>query len=369
MPSARAAVQTLHPYQPPIGNRSGLRLDFNENTLGCSPHVIRKLREVTSAQLACYPEREPVERIVARFLEVAPSEALLTNGVDEAIHLVCATYLGPGDEALIPVPTFALYEIYARATGAKAITIPAEKDFVFPAKAMLAAVTPQTKVIIVASPNNPTGAVAEISDLLQLAQAAPQAVVLVDEAYFEFFGKSILPEIGNAPNLLVARTFSKAYGLAGLRAGVLAGDSKIIEMVRRVASPYNVNAVALACLPEALADQEYVRVYVEQVRHGRAKLQQELHAMRITSWPSEANFVLAKIGALRTAFVQEMRQRGILVRDRNHDPGCEGCVRITLGIEAQNQQLLQALASAVENLRNRTAQRITEKWDEKSANS
>ena len=132
MLEAARAVRTLPTYHPPLGGREGLRLDFNENTVGCSPRVLARLRELTAEELARYPEREPVEAIVASHLGVEPRELLLTNGVDEAIHLLCETFLEPGDEALIVVPTFAMYEISAAATGAQVIAVPAGENFRFP---------------------------------------------------------------------------------------------------------------------------------------------------------------------------------------------------------------------------------------------
>jgi histidinol-phosphate aminotransferase len=141
----------------------------------------------------------------------------------------------------------------------------------------------------------------------------------------------------------VARTFSKAYGLAGLRIGLLTGNAEHIPLVSRVSSPYNVNGVALACLPAALGDQDYVRQYVSQVRSGRDELQQELGRWGIRYWPSQANFVLSTFGPLKAAFIQSMRARGILVRDRSRDYGCGGSVRITLGTTEQTARLLRAL--------------------------
>src|SRR5258708_1474656 len=138
MLSAREAVRTLPTYHPPLGGREGLRLDFNENTIGCSSRVLERLRQFDPEQLARYPERAPVEKAVADFLGGAAGEILLTNGVDEAIHLLCETYLEPADEALIVVPTFSMYKIYAAATGAQAVEIPAGKDFRFPTEAVLA---------------------------------------------------------------------------------------------------------------------------------------------------------------------------------------------------------------------------------------
>src|SRR5271169_2117671 len=347
MLEARAAVRKLKEYHPPLGGRVGLRLDFNENTVGCSPRVLERLRQLQFDQLARYPERESVERQIAAHLGVDCAGLLLTNGVDEAIHLVCETYLEPGDEVLIVVPTFSMYEIYAAATGAQVITIPAGAEFSFPTDDVLAHLSPRTRLIAIANPNNPTGAVVAKSNLLRILRAAPDAAVLVDEAYFDFYGGSLLAEAASYPNLFVARTFSKAYGLAGLRIGVLVGNAAQMAMVRRVGSPYNVNAIALACLPEALADQDYVRQYVAEVRQGRERLEQELRSLKMRFWPSQANFVLLRIGERHDAFVRAMRERGILVRDRSRDPGCDGCVRISVGSNPQTERLIAALREAV----------------------
>jgi histidinol-phosphate aminotransferase len=266
MIEARESVRNLPTYQPPLGGRDGLRLDFNENTVGCSPQVLARLRKITAEEIACYPERAPIEAAVADFLGITPNELLLNNGVDEAIHLLCATFLQAGDEALIVVPTFAMYEISAAATGARVISVPAGVDFRFPTSDVLSQITPRTRLIAVANPNNPTGSVAEAASLLEIASRVPQVAILVDEAYFEFYGKTLVGQWRNLPNLFVARTFSKAYGLAGLRVGVLAGNAAHISMVNKISSPYNVNGVALACLPAALADQDYIVQYVSQVR-------------------------------------------------------------------------------------------------------
>jgi len=349
MLSPREAVRTLPSYHPPLGGRDGLRLDFNENTVGCSPRVLQRLRQLGPEDFARYPEREPLEAAVAEFLGVDASELLLTNGVDEAIHLLCETYLEPSDEALIVVPTFSMYRIYAAATGAQVVCVPADKDFRFPVEDVLSHVTPRTRLIAVANPNNPTGTVAPQEELLRVAAAAPHAAILVDEAYFEFYGHTLLGHWRELPNLFVARTFSKAYGLAGLRIGVLLGDREQIRSVRRVSSPYNVNAAALACLPDALADQAHVREYVREVCAGRKRLESAYASAGIRFWPSAANFVLARVGSAE--FIQQMRRRGILVRDRSSDHACEGCVRITLGPQEHTDRLLVALQETLEELR------------------
>jgi histidinol-phosphate aminotransferase len=344
---ARQAIQKLREYRPPLGNRLGLRMDFNENTVGASPLILQCLRELTLEQLARYPERESVDVALADFFRVQAIQLLLTNGIDEAIHLICETYLEPDDQAIIVVPTFGIYELFVGATGAKAIPVLAKQDFAFPTEDVLANLNDRTRLVVISNPNNPTGQVASRADLLRIAHSAPQAAILIDEAYFEFYGETLLDQVGRLPNLFVARTFSKAYGLAGLRIGVLMGAAEQISAVRRVASPYNVNAVALACLPAALADQNFVQRYVDDVRQGRERLQDELRSLGIPYWASRANFVLASFGQQHRAFVDDMRRRGVLVRDRSQDPGCEGCVRITVGAAEHMDQLLVAIRETI----------------------
>ena len=351
MLSVRKTVQQMHEYHPPLAGRKGLRLDFNENTEGCSPRVLARIREITADDLARYPEREPVEAIAAAHLGLPAEQVLLTNGVDEGIHLLCEAYLEPQDEVIVVTPTFSMYEIFAESTGANVITVQCGEDLCFPLDKVLSKITAATKLIAVASPNNPTGGVASREQLLAIAKSAPGAALLVDEAYYDFHGKTVMPDVGAVPNLFVARTFSKAYGLAGLRIGILAGPREQMPMVRRVSSPYSVNAVALLALPEAFADSEFIANYVAQVKAGRAKLESELRRMRIVWWPSEANFVLFRIGKRHREFVAAMRRSGILVRDRSSDPGCDGCVRITLGTSDQTEQLVAALRDVVSELK------------------
>jgi histidinol-phosphate aminotransferase len=350
MLNVRPAVKKLHAYHPPLSGRRGLRLDFNESTVGCSPMVLERLRSLDAETLARYPDREPVENVAADFLGLESAQVLLTNGVDEAIHLLCATYLEPGDEAIIVVPTFAMYAIFAQAEGAKVVEVPSAASCAFPLSGLLSQINHRTKLIAVANPNNPTGAVVPRDVLLKLADAAPHAALFVDEAYFEFHGETIINCVGRPENFFVARTFSKAYGLAGLRIGILAGNAVQMQMVRRVASPYNVNSIALLALPEALKDQAYMESYVAEVKRGRALLEQELSRLGLHYWPSRANFVLVRIGPAHTEFIQSLRARGILVRDRNPDPGCEGCVRLTLGSEDHTRMLIDAIREVTAEL-------------------
>ncbi|HEX4758511.1 MAG TPA: histidinol-phosphate transaminase [Terracidiphilus sp.] len=350
-PTPRARVQAMKEYHPPLGCRDALRLDFNENTLECSPKVREVLAGISAGSLTRYPEREPVEAIVAASVGVAANQLALTNGVDEAIHVLFETFLEADDELLLPVPTYTMYEVYASATDARVVAVQAADDLQFPFARLLGAITPRTKIIAIANPNSPSGSIATRAQILEIARRAPQAVLLVDEAYFHFCGETVIDLVGSLPNLVVARTFSKAYGLAGLRLGLLAGPVELMRWVRRVLSPYSVNSIALACLPPALHDTTYLNWYVDEVVAARADFEAALDAVEVRRWPSRANFVLVEIGAQHGEFVRLMRSAGVLVRDRSSDPGCDGRVRITIGTREQMKQAATALNHAVAALK------------------
>jgi histidinol-phosphate aminotransferase len=346
----RRAVLEMPEYHPPLAGRDALRLDFNENTFAPSPKVIERLREITAEGLTKYPEREPGEKIVAAHFGLKPEEILLTNGVDEAIHLVCCAFLEEGDEAVICTPGFFMYDVSVMMMTPNLRKVQADETLQFPFEKFVATITERTKLIIVSSPNNPTGAVVSREHVLAIAKAAPQAVLLVDEAYYHFHGETTIGDLSTVPNLLVARTFSKAYGLANLRIGMLAGNAALIKYVRKVSSPYNVNGVALDCLTVALADKDYLAWYVEQVRVGRDHIMRGLDELGVPYFPSHANFVLMKIGRKHKELVAAMRAHGVLLRDRSADPGCNGFVRITIGIEEHVRLGLAALRSSLEEI-------------------
>jgi histidinol-phosphate aminotransferase len=348
-PEPRARVRQMPEYHPPLGNRSVLRLDFNENTLGCSPAVIAAMQSLTAEELTHYPERGPVEALAAQHLGLAPEQVILTNGVDEAIHILCQAFLDAGDQLLLPVPTYTMYEIYASSTDAQVVRVQADVDFAFPFERLAAAISPRTKLIAIANPNSPTGSVCTREQILDIVQVAPHAVVLVDEAYFHFYGETVMDLAGKIPNLIVARTFSKAYGLASLRIGLLAGPEGLLGWARRVLSPYSVNSVALAALTAALKDQAYLDRYVAEIKGARTDFLDELRRIGLTFWPTEANFVLVKIGAEHKRFCAAMRDRGILVRDRSADPGCDGLVRITIGSREQMRHAASAISKFFES--------------------
>ena len=348
MLKARDAVLAIPQIPQLTSGRSGICLDLNENTAGPSPRVLAKLRSLTAADISLYPERAAVEAVVAKHLGLQPQQLLLTNGMDEAIALLFSAFLGPGDEALYPVPTFPMYPICAAAAGARTVQVPTDRDFRFPAAALRAAITPQTRMIAIANPNNPTGALAPRKELLATLEAALHSAVLADEAYYEFSGETMLAELPRFPNLFVARTFSKAYGLAGLRVGCLVGAAEHMDAVRRLAPPFNLNGLALACLPEALADQDYVSAHVIAIKRERARLEAAFSKYGIRTWPSHGNFVLADLGKWHAEFTAELAKDGIHVRDRGADAACAGCVRITIGTSAEMDGLYAALPGVLQ---------------------
>jgi histidinol-phosphate aminotransferase len=342
----RKCVTNMPAYERQLHNvRPDLRLDMNENTSGCSPRVLARLHKIMSTTIALYPDRERAETVLAKFLARSVSQLLLTNGADEAIDLLCRGFLEPDDELLVVTPTFSMYEIFAGAAGAKTIRIPAGPEFSFPLEGVLAAINPRTRIIVITNPHNPSGAVVSDDDILKVTKQAGDAAILVDEAYYDFYGQSMMNAVGSVPNLFVARTFSKAYGLAGMRLGVLAGPTQYMSMLRRMASPFNINAFAVECLQEALNDQHFVNDYVAQVRATRDWFGEQVQALGFKCWPSQANFVLVNFGEQKDPILRQMSEWRIALRDRQD---CPGCARISIGKQEEMEVLLMAIKKAQE---------------------
>lgn len=344
MPEPRASVVAMAPYHPPTGNRGDkLRLDFNENTVGCSPRVIEALRAGISASgLTVYPDYTSVRGALSNFFKVSPDQLLLTNGTDEAIQVLINTYVDDRDEVITLRPSYAMYRFYAEVAGAKLIDI----DYVppsleFPLGTLLSAITPNTKAILVSNPNNPTGTSIHLHAVEQILQAAPQAAVLIDEAYFEFFGVTALGLIGHYRNLFVSRTFSKVYGMAAMRMGCLFSQADNVKFLHKAQSPYSVNMLAAMAAEAAVKDPEYVANYVAEALESRALLCAALDRLAIRYVPSSANFVLGHFGERAVEIRDTLREKAILVRDRSYE--ITGGVRITVGALAQTRTLIAEL--------------------------
>ncbi|HET7220256.1 MAG TPA: histidinol-phosphate transaminase [Vicinamibacterales bacterium] len=329
---------------------TGLRLHLNENTAGCSPKVLAALQALTREQAAYYPDYDAVAAAVAERLGVAANEIALTNGLDEGILAASIVTLRAGsprepDEAIVVVPAFDMYAACADAVGGRVIEVPLDRDFAFPIAALKKAITPRTRLIFLTSPNNPTGLVIPRAQIVDVALAAPQAMVFVDEAYADFTGETLLNDrdARRLPNLVIGRTFAKAYGLAGLRAGALVGQAATLAALRKVIPPYSLNVCAAIALTAGLEDEEYFRWYLSQVEQSKVKLYEALTRLGIRHWQSAANFVLADFGDRAPRVVEGLTARHVFVRDKSRDPACPGCVRMTTGVVAHTDRLIAAL--------------------------
>jgi histidinol-phosphate aminotransferase len=227
-------------------------------------------------------------------LGLQPDQLLFSDGTDEAIHLLCSTYVEPGDEVVMPWPTFPMFRFYVQVAGGEPRRISyRQPDLAFPLDELLAAITPRTRLVLVANPNNPTGSAIGLGEIEKILQKAENAAVLIDEAYYEFYGLTALQLLPDYPNLFVSRTFSKAFGLAGLRVGCLLSQAENITSVRKGQSPYSVNSLGVLCASEAVEDQDYVRAYVRDVLEAREILLSGLSRLGVRFYPTQANFVLA----------------------------------------------------------------------------
>ena len=343
-PQPSAAVRRMAPYRPPLEGRGHkLRLDFNENVAGCSPRVLEVLREqATRGFLATYPEYSEARARLAAHLGVEPGQVTVGAGTDEVISAVLHAFVDPGDEVVVPKPSFSMLRFYAELVGATPKRVPyREPDLAFPADEITAAVGPRTRAVCIASPNNPTGGVLTVDDAERILGAADGRAVLIDEAYFDFHGETMLDLLPRWPNLFVARTFSKAYGMAGLRIGVLVSSSANIDTVRKGQSPYGVNSLAVRCAMAAIKDRDYVREYVRQVLHARDLLCATFEEMGVRYWPSRANFVLFELGEGCSQACAALGEKGILVRDQSSR--IPGAARVTVGPLEDTVRFLGAL--------------------------
>jgi histidinol-phosphate aminotransferase len=342
--SPREAVRRMAPYSPPSGGREGkLRLDFNENTIGCSPKVIEALQKrLTASQLSIYPEYADALRELAAFFEVSDGEFTLTNGTDEAIQLLVNTFVNVGDDVVTLKPSYAMYRFYAEVAGAsiREIEYPAD-TLELPLAELLAALRPNTRCVLIANPNNPTGGGIGHDEIAKILEAAPAAAVLIDEAYFDFSGITVLPWIRQHTNLFVSRTFSKVYGMAAMRCGCLFSCAENVQWLRKAQSPYSVNTLAVLAARAAVQDREYVAQYVTEVLEARKLACAGFERLGIRYFPSRANFVLFYAGDRAIPLRDALRDRGVLIRDRSYE--IPGCVRLTIGTRAQIERFLAEL--------------------------
>ncbi|HLG23795.1 MAG TPA: histidinol-phosphate transaminase [Candidatus Nanoarchaeia archaeon] len=354
MISPRKAVIRMQEYKPPTsGRENSLRLDFNENTVGCSPKVIKALSRIRKNIFSVYPEYEALKKEIAKYCNISPGEVIATNGTDEAIKTIIEVYSEKRkDEIIIPVPTYAMFKFYAELNEAVIREVLYNEDLSFPTSRLLSAINKKTKIVVLVNPNNPTGTSIKKEEIKKIIEKAGKfgALVLIDEAYYQFYGKSSIQLIKKYDNLFVTQTFSKVLGLAGLRLGYIASNEKNISVVQKALSPYSVNVFAAICSAAALNDKEYIKKYISEIKKGKSMLYRELKNLGIKYCKSDANFVLLRIEKNSSYFCKRLKDEGILVRNRSSDPLLDGCVRVTLGTVKQTRQFICRLKEIIKEI-------------------
>lgn len=337
----RPAILSRQTYEAPAeGRRGKIRLDFNENTTGCSAAARKAIARLSAKEIATYPEYAIHTRALARSFRVAPDEIALTNGGDDALRVFFDTFVEPATHILICEPTFPMYRYYAEIAGARVEALRYGPNMEFPFADALAALKKKPRVFFLANPNNPTGTLVSKDVLAKLLRVATHTVVVIDEAYAEFSGETAVPRVRRYPQLFVARTFSKAAGLAALRLGAVIGCRDSLALVRRAMPPYPVNVAAMVAAVAAIKERKSIAQYVSGTKQRRAWLIRELQKSGVRVFPSAANFLLADFGPAGPAFFRKLARHNILVRERSKDLG-PGYARITIGTQAEMQEFLR----------------------------
>ena len=338
----RKALEGFHPYvpgeQPPDGE-GWVKLNTNESPLPPSPKVVQAIKDAAGDSLRLYPSptAAPAREAIARRFGVDPARVTVGNGGDELIELCFRAFVGAGDTVAFPTPTYPLFEPLCRIHEARASTHPTEKPSELPPG--LAADPSPLKFIV--NPNSPTGALFATRDVEAVA-AASSGVVAVDEAYVDFASHSCLPLLARFDNVLILRTFSKSYGLAGMRIGFAVGPPDVIEALDAVKDSYNVDRLAIVAAVVAIQDEAHHRRLVSEVVERRGELSAALTGLGFEVVPSEANFVFARPPRPAADVVSALRERKILVRHYDREP-IAGWIRITVGTGEQHEKLLIAL--------------------------
>ncbi len=348
-------IRDLAPYEPgkpieelerELGITNSIKLASNENPLGPSPKAIEAIREA-AGEIHRYPDGAcfALRARLATQLGVAENQLTFGTGADEILELIAKTLTGPGDEVVYAWPSFAMYPIVIKGMGATAVPVPLNDDFVHDLDAMAAAVTPQTRALMLCNPNNPTGTSVGAGEFDRFVAALPEHVVLVvDEAYFEFVRRPDFPDVvsllGQRPGTLVLRTFSKLHGLAGIRIGYGIADAELASYLERARHPFNVNRLAEVAALAALDDHEHARRTLETNRTGIEYLSAALGKMGIETWPTDANFMLAKTGA---DVFDPLLRLGVIVRPLAGF-GLTEHIRVTIGLPEENERFIKALA-------------------------
>ncbi len=328
-----------------LGLKEVIKLASNENPLGTSPKALAAIRKAVTT-VNRYPDSQGyyLKKKLADILSLSPENIVLGNGSDELIDVIIKTFVEDAEEVLTANITFLEYEIISRVNGKNVVTVPL-KDFKFDLEGIKEKITPRTKLIFIANPNNPTGTYVSKKELAGfLKNLPPHVLVVLDEAYDTFIDVHDFPrgtDFFKNNNLMIMRTFSKAYGLAGLRIGYLVGSTALTTYMERVRQPFNVNLLAQAAAMAALDDAVFLRKTRKMVLEGKRYLCASFRRMKISFVPSVANFILVDTGRNGVEVFQDMLKEGVIVRDMQQY-GLKSYVRVTIGTRRENEKFIKA---------------------------
>lgn len=350
MIKVRKVLNEFIPYQlSAVPRQDKIKLNLNENTKGCSPQVIKAISKINPYDIAIYPEYQGLIKKLADYLSVAPENILLTDGGDEAIRCIIDSYIEKGDEIIIPAPNYSMFVLLSKLREAKIVEVLYNKDFSFPLKNLLDTITGKTKMVIISNPNSPLGSSIGKNDLVKILNKtdASDSAVLLDEAYQHFANKTHIKLINEFDNLFIVQTFSKVFGLAGLRLGYIVSAKENIDNLRKVKLPYSVNSLAVIGGCAALKDKKYIHNVVKETAIEKRFLYKGLKNLAKEVRMTDTNFLIANFGNCHTMIHKRLADRNILVKNLDSFPLLKGFLRITVGTHNENKILLETLKEII----------------------
>ena len=346
-PRPRPLIAAARPPEIPSPHKDGeLRLDMNENQWGPSPRVLAALSSLSDNDgrtLSLYGFHQELLGLLSERLDIPDDEILITAGADEGISVLFDAFRDPDDTVLLPDPTFVTFLTETETTGGPIQRVPYREDLQFPRQEFLEAVAARPRLAIIVNPNNPTGTAVDIDWIQELCNKTPDTLVVCDEAYAEYHGETTLSLRPRPANLAVVRTFSKAYGLAGLRVAFVVAHPEVVASLQKVRTPFSVSTPALVAACAALEDSDYLEAHVQMVHKEMSSLVEALQGLGFDATPTRASFILVRTGEETPRLVSQLGEAGIVVSNRSHDRGLEGVLRIAVGRPDQSKRLVDAL--------------------------
>lgn len=345
-------IQEMSSYNPPLAGRrsfSGILLDFNERTLSPSLKVQKSIQQLLkSNKLQLYPEYGDLEAKLARYVGVNKDQTMITNGSDQAIDLIFRTFTDAGDSVIIPTPSFAMFSQSAQIVGNKLLRpLYPKQNLSFPFEEVVGMINDSVKLIVICNPNNPTGTPVSIENIEKIANKVPDAIILVDEAYFEYSNLTAVPLIKKYPNIVIVRTLSKAFGLPSLRVGYIISSNNYINELLKVRGPYDVNMIAYAAAIAALDDLKVAKKYADEIMNQAKPMVEEFFTKNsITFYKSAGNFLLYR--PIQEQEERILKENGILVRPQDKT-NIENTLRLTIGTTDQMKRFIKVYQNVILN--------------------